>query len=107
MMLMVVYSSSVSRLRRPFLSDRFFFDTVRLLRRRNELRDSDFRCWALACRRARVLNPFVLTAWVFLPDHWHLICAPVYPLTISVVMKSIKLSSMIQINRQRRAGSEL
>jgi REP element-mobilizing transposase RayT len=85
----VLYSSAVSRLRRPFLSDRFFFVTVRLLKRRSELRDSDFHFLALAFRRARVLHPFFLTAWVFLPDHWHAICAAVYPLTISVVVKSI------------------
>jgi hypothetical protein len=57
-----LYSSAVSRLRRPFLSDRFFFATVRVLKRRNEMRDADFRCLALAFRRERVLHPFFLTA---------------------------------------------
>jgi putative transposase len=104
---LVLYSSSVSKLRRPFLSNRYFFITVRLLQRRSELREADFRCLALACRRGRVLHPFFLTAWVFLPDHWHVISAPVYPLTISRVMKSIKISSMILINRQRHASGEL
>jgi putative transposase len=97
----------VSRLRRPFLSDRFFFLTVRLLKRRSELRDVDFHFLALGFRRARVLHPFFMTAWVFLPDHWHAICAPVYPLTISVVVKSIKTSSMILVNRRREASCEL
>jgi hypothetical protein len=64
----VLYSSAVSRLRRLFLSGRFFFVTVRLLKRRSELRDADFHFLALAFRRARVLHPFFLTAWVFLPD---------------------------------------
>jgi REP element-mobilizing transposase RayT len=80
---------------------------VRLLQRRSELREADFRCLALARRRGRVLHPFFLTAWVFFPDHWHVICALVYPLTISRVMKSIKISSMILINRQRHASGEL
>jgi putative transposase len=102
-----LYRSSVSKLRRPFLSDRFFFVTVRLLKRRNKLDGADFRCLALACRRARVLHPFFLTAWVFLPDHWHAICAPAHPLTIAVVMKSIKISSMILVHRRRRASGEL
>jgi REP element-mobilizing transposase RayT len=66
----------VSRLRRPFLSDRFFFLTVRSLKRRSALRDADFHFLALAFRRARVLHPFFLTAWVFLPDHWHAIILP-------------------------------
>jgi hypothetical protein len=38
----------VSRLRRPFLSHRFFFVTVRLVQERRELSDADFRCLALA-----------------------------------------------------------
>ena len=102
MALPVRYPSTVSRLRRPFLSDRFFFVTVRLLQERSELRDADFHSLALAFRRARRLRPFFLTAWVFLPDHWHAICAPAFSVTISQVMKSIKISSMILINRQRR-----
>jgi REP-associated tyrosine transposase len=97
----------VSKLRRPFLSDRYFFITVRLLKRRNPLCDADFRRLALAFRRARLAHRFYLAAWVFLPDHWHAICAPVYPLTISEVIKSVKTSSMILINRERESSGGL
>ena len=48
-------------------------------------------------RRAWALRPFYLTAWVFLPDPaaaGHCICAPVYPVTISLATKSVKHSSM-------------
>jgi hypothetical protein len=48
-----------------------------------------------------------MTAWVFLPGRWHAICAPVYLLTISVVVKSITISSMILVNRDREAAGEL
>ena len=58
-------------------------------------------------RRARALHPIYLTAWVFLPDHWHCICAPVYPVTISLAMKSLKQSSMSAVNPCRGAGGEL
>jgi putative transposase len=92
---------------RPFVSDEFFFVTVRLLKRRRESDDADFQCLALAIRRARAVHPFFLTAWVFLPDHWHAICAPQYPLTICEVMKSIKNSSTTLINRGRAASGEL
>ena len=102
-----MYSSAMSRLRRPFLSDRYFFITVRLLTGRGRLRDTDFRLLALALNRTRRPHPFYLTAWVFLPDHWHAICAPVYPLTISQVMKSAKISSTILINRRRAERGEL
>ena len=103
----LLYSSAVSRLRRPFLSDRYFFITVRLLKERAKLVDADFHLLALAFNRARVMHPFYLTAWVFLPDHWHAICAPGYPLTISLVMKSIKTSSMILLNRRRAQSGDL
>ncbi len=103
----VLYSGAVSRLRRPFLSDRYFFVTVRLLKERTRLVDADFGFLALAFNRARMMHPFFLTAWVFLPDHRHSICAPVHPLTISLVMKSIKTSGMILTNRQRHETGKL
>jgi len=103
----VSYSSAVSCLGRPFLSDRYFFITVRLLRRRAKLTEPDFTLLARAFNRARALHPFHLTAWVFLPDHWHAICEPMHPVTISLAMKSVKSSSMIAINRRRPAPGEL
>jgi REP-associated tyrosine transposase len=96
-----------SRLRRPFLSDRYFFVTVRLLKGRALLRDADFRLLALALNRARRQRRFYLTAWVFLLDHWHAICVPAHPLTISQVLKSVKISSTILINRRRARRGEL
>ncbi len=101
------YSSAVSRLRRPFLCDRYFFLTVRVLKERAKLTEADFQLLALAVNRARVKHRFLWTAWVFLPDHWHAICAPPYPLTISLVMKSIKNSSIFLINRRRGESGEL
>jgi len=41
----------MSRLRRPFLSDRYFFLTVNLLRGRNPLEEGDFERLALALDR--------------------------------------------------------
>ncbi len=107
MIFAVSYSSAVSRLRRPFLSDRYIFITVRLLRRRAKLTEPDFSLLARAFNRARALHPFYLTAWVLLPDHWHAICEPIHPVTISLAMKSAKSSSMIAINRRRAASGEL
>ncbi len=104
---MVLYSGAMSRLRRPFLSDRYFFVTVRLLKQRTRLHEADFHLMALALNRARRQHPFYLMAWVFLPDHWHAICAPVDPRTISLVMKSFKASSTILINRRRAERGEL
>ena len=100
----------MSRLRGPFLSDRYFFITVRLLKGRGRLRDADFRLLAMALNRTRRQHPFYLTAWVFLPDHWHAICGPVYPLTISQVMKSAILvarTSGIEVRGFSRPSSSI
>jgi len=50
---------------------------------------------------------FLLTAWVFLPDHWHAIFYPPYPLTISTVMESIKGGATKGINHSRREAGLL
>ena len=73
----------VSRRRRPFLSDRFFFLTVKLLPWRPALDETDFALRARSSPAVRGRQRFLLTAWVFLPDHWHAILRPAYPLTIS------------------------
>ena len=61
------HSIPVSKLRRPFLSDRYFFVAVRLLRGRKKFTEPDFALLARAFNRARALHPFHLTAWVFSP----------------------------------------
>ena len=38
---------------------------------------------------------------MFLPDHWHAIFYPPYPLTISRVMESIKVGATKRMNRSR------
>ncbi|MGO8787699.1 MAG: REP-associated tyrosine transposase [Terriglobia bacterium] len=84
-----------------------FFVVVRLLRRREKFTEPDFALLARAFNRARALHPFYLTAWVFLPAHWHCICAPVHPVTISLALKSVKQSSMSAVNQCRGAEGEL
>ncbi len=82
---------------------------MRLLKERAKLVDADFHLLALAFNRTRVMHPFYLTAWLFLPDPaaaGHALCEPVDPLTISLVMKSIKTSSMILTNRRRSESGE-
>jgi hypothetical protein len=58
----VPYFIAVSKLRRPFLSHRYFFIVVRLLRRRGKFTEPDFALLARAFNRARALHPFYLTA---------------------------------------------
>jgi putative transposase len=97
----------VSKLRRPFLSNRYFFISVPLLPRRTKLTEPDFTLLARAFNRTRVLHPFYLTACVSLPDHWHCIAGPRSPETISGVIKSVKQSSMSGINQSLGTEGEL
>jgi putative transposase len=97
----------VSRLRRPFLFDRYIFITVNLLKSRRKLQERDYARLAVSIARMRRKHGFRLTAWVFLPDHWHAIIYPVYPASISLVMAAVKVSSMTAINKSRRELGEL
>ncbi len=91
----------MSRLRRLVLSDRFFFITCRVHRLRRNLSESEFACLAEVVRQRREAHRFLLTAWVFLPDHWHAMIFPRSPVTISRVMESIKVSATRLINGDR------
>ncbi len=97
----------MSRLRRLVVSDRWFFITCRLLPRRRILTPSEFATLAAVIGERRAEHGFLLTAWVFLPDHWHAIFYPRHPLTISRVMEAIKDGATKRINRSRREAGLL
>jgi len=96
---------AMSRLRRLVVSDRWFFVACRVLPRRRILSESQFACLARVIQERRGEHDFLLSAWVFLPDHWHAIIYPPYPLAISTVMESINGGATKRINRSpREAG---
>ncbi len=69
----------MSRLRRLVVSNRWFFVTCRLLLRRRILLASEFATLAEGIDERRAEHRFLLTVWVFLPDHWHAIFYPHIP----------------------------
>jgi putative transposase len=77
------------------------------VRRRERFTEADFALLARAFNRARAQHPFYLTAWVFLPDHGHCVCAPLDPVTISLALKSVKQSSTGAVNQRRGTDGEL
>lgn len=97
----------MSRLRRLVLFERYFFVICNRLRARSPLDDRDFEILALVMEARREAHGFLLTAWVFLPDHWHAIIGRPAPPTISQVMESIKVSSTRQINGRRKETGRL
>ena len=91
----------MSRLRRPFLTDRFFFVTCNRLSDAADFTSLEFECLSTAIYSARKQHGFLLTAYVFLPDHWHAVIFPRHPLTISKAMEVIKVKSTRSIHIRR------
>jgi putative transposase len=91
----------MSRLRRLAVSERWFFVTCRGLPRQRILSESEFATLAQVIGARRAEHKSLLTAWVFLPDHWHAIFYGRHPLTISTVMESLQGGATKRINRSR------
>src|SRR5208282_4120253 len=72
----------MSRLRRLVLSDSWFFITCRVLSWRGIPTASEFACWGGVIHERRAQHGFLLSAWVFLPNHGHAIFYPPDALTI-------------------------
>ena len=110
----------MSRLRRMVESDRFFFVTCnvrKFLPRAGQssryadpvmlLHDPDIALLADAFAASRKQLGFLLTAWVFLPDHWHAILCPRQPTGISDAMQLIKQRSTHAIGSGRSQSVRL
>jgi REP element-mobilizing transposase RayT len=74
---------------------------------RRWLEGRDFEILARGIDARRQAHGFLLTAWVFLPDHWHAVIGLAYPKTISLAMESIQVSSTRQIHTKRKEASQL
>ena len=99
------YAPAMSRLRRRVVCDRYFFVTCNRVRTRTALNDDDFEILARVIEARRREHGFLLTAWVFLPDRWHAIPGPRYPLSVSRVLETLKVASTRRINaRQKMSG---
>ncbi len=97
----------MSRLRRLVLSERYFFLTCNRLRTRAALEDDDFESLAHVVNARRREHRFLLTAWVFLPDHWQAIIGPRYPLSISRVLETIKVLDATDQRAPQPSGTDL
>ncbi len=91
----------MSRLRRLLISGKIFFVTCNLLRTRLPLVDAGFACLAEAARGVRTRRAFLLTGYVFVPDHWHALIVPAENDTLPQVMDAVKVASMWRTNSRR------
>jgi REP element-mobilizing transposase RayT len=58
----------MSRLRRPFLYDRYIFVTFLLLKLRTRLQEQDYQRLAKSLTKMREKHGFAFPAWACLPD---------------------------------------
>jgi hypothetical protein len=80
----------VSHVHRLLLSDRIFFVSVNLRRALARLSELEYGLLVEAIRESREKLHFLFLGYVLMPDHWHALIWPVYPLTISRVVQDVK-----------------
>jgi putative transposase len=93
--------SHVHRLR---LSDRIFFVTVNLRRTLAPLGEAEYERVAAAIDVSRQKLGFLFLGYVLMPDHWHALILPVFPLTISRTVQDVKWISARSLNRARHTA---
>ena len=93
--------SHVHRLR---ITDRIFFVTVNLRRAVTPLSEAEYEPVAAAFETSRRKLGFLFLGYVLMPDHWHALIAPGFPLTISRVMQDIKWISARSLNCRRETS---
>jgi len=81
----------VHRLR---LGDRIFFVTINLRRSVPPFTAAEFPLLVAALEESRRLLGFLFCGYVLMPDHWHALLWPSYPLTISRVVQEQQASSV-------------
>jgi len=96
--------SHVHRLR---VSDRIFFVSVNLRRALARLSDSEYEQVVAAIEESRSKLRFLFLGYVLMPDHWHALIWPAYPLTISRVIQDIKWTSARALNPGRNTSGQV
>jgi len=91
--------SNVHRLRN---SDRIFFITANLSKDLSHLTETEFDALLRIFESARCRLGFLLCGYVLMPDHWHALVFPRYPLTISRVLQDVKSVAARKFNPGRR-----
>jgi len=92
----------VSRLRRLFLAGKIFFVTCNVLRNHTAFAEHEFALFAGVFDSVRRRRGFLLSGYVFMPDHWHALIFPAPSDTLPRIMGSLKIASNRAINRSRR-----
>ena len=96
----------MSRLRRLFITGKIFFVTCDVLRTRAMLTEDEFDLLAAVFDQVRERRGFLLSGYVFMPDHWHGLLYPAPADALPRLMGAIKIASNRTFNRSRRTRGE-
>ena len=97
----------MSRLRRLQLTERIFFITCNVLRRRRNFEDCDFEALASAMDTVCARRGFRLAGYTLMPDHWHALIVPARGDSIDRTMNAVKVAAAHGINRLRGTSGSL
>src|SRR5580765_1447488 len=97
----------MSNVRRLQKSDKLFFVTVNLLRPVQDLSAQDFPFLVQAIEDSRRRHHFLFCGYVLMPDHWHALVWPRFPVAISGVVKDVKYVSCCKLNRSRQSKGSI
>ncbi len=96
----------MSRLRRLFISGKIFFVTCNVRRVRTALTEPEFALLSAVFERIRQRRGFLLSGYVFIPDHWHALISPAQGDTLPRLMGALKIASARALNALRHARGE-
>jgi REP element-mobilizing transposase RayT len=90
--------SNVHRLRH---TDVIFFLRVNLRRRFRRFNESEYALLIDVLEASRRLLGFLLCGYVLMPDHWHALIWPQYPLLIEQVLHDAKKIMTLRLHARR------
>ncbi|HEV2522867.1 MAG TPA: transposase [Candidatus Acidoferrales bacterium] len=91
----------MSHVHRLLLSDRYFFVNVNLRPRIITFRPDEYPLLIEVIREARERLKFLFCGYVLMPNHWHALIYPAYPLTISKVLHDTKKIATLRLHAVR------
>jgi REP element-mobilizing transposase RayT len=97
----------VSNIQRLRVTDCIFFVCVNLRPKRRRFDESEYALLIHVLKESRRRLGFLLCGYVLMPDHWHALIWPSYPLLIWQVLHDAKKIMTLRINARRGAQGPL
>jgi putative transposase len=101
------YALPVSNIHRLRSSNKIFFITTNLISGEPHFAEPDYEIIIETIAKAQERLGFLLCGYVLMPDHWHVLIWPRFPITISSVVQTVKRVSSFKLNRLRHGRGPL